>query len=160
MGMPVRAQILPLVLVVRYGFSTEFDAVGELDKIIEKKDQAWFGKFGQRIGKDTINKLESQTGPRLIVLLKNLQKADTGKHKAKTYNLLKFSQDPPSDKSLFPPYYKSHMDKFGTWIGLQRYDGPEIDLARLYVRSSARPVVEASYVSMRGSFVCRLRPIT
>ena len=152
-----KAVLPPLVLVIRYGFTAEHDAIDELDKVINLKGEAWFGKFGRRIGKATSEILATQEGHRLVVLLRNRSKADNGQPKFKAYKLIQMTEYPPRDRRLYPSYYKSHIDNIGTWIALQKYEGPEIDLSRLHVRRSVHSVLEACSVSMQGFFWCRLR---
>jgi hypothetical protein len=75
-----RKPVLPsLVLVIRYGFTAEHDAIDELDKVINLKGQAW--KFGRRVGKATSAILAAQEGHRLVILPRNRSKAGSGQPK-------------------------------------------------------------------------------
>lgn len=158
--MGTRLQQRPLVLVVRYGFTDKIDAAEELDKVIVKNGEAWFGKFGQRIGRPTVRLLESQGGKALVVLVKSRYKTEAGKYKSKTYELTRITNAAPPNENLFPPYYKSIMNEIRCWIGVRKHSGEDIDLARLSVRSSTRPVLQAFSSSMVGFFVCRLHDKT
>jgi hypothetical protein len=72
----------PLVLVIRYGFTTEHDAIDEWDKVINLKGQGWFANFGRRIGKATSAIIAAQEGHRLVILLRSRGKSVPGVHSA------------------------------------------------------------------------------
>ena len=145
------------VLVVRYGFAKDIDAIDELDKIFKSNHNVWFGKFGQRLGGRTAEDLLNQEQSTLVLLIRSRSSQASAKHRSKIYTLSGVSQTPPSDQRLYPSYYKRHMESIGTWLRLQNYDGPNVDLSQLYVRSSGSRVTEALTTSMRGFFLCRLR---
>src|SRR5262245_29411406 len=110
----------PLVVAVRYAVTGDVDAIEELDKVIGKKGEAWFGKFGQRIGPETARLIQSDDTS-LAVLIRNLSPADKGKYRFKTYLLKNISPTPPNDARLYPAYYKAHMTKITSWMAVRPY---------------------------------------
>jgi hypothetical protein len=145
-------------LVIRYGFTQKYDAIDEIEHVLARRDMAWFGKYGQPIGRSFSRYMTKAESEVLVILVtRAASKGGSGNNRAQTFRLVELSATPPKDSRSYPAYYRANLDRIGSWLQLKRYCGPDISLSDLAVRSSFRPVLEAMSVSQRGYFLCRLR---
>lgn len=143
-----------IYLVVRYGLLDDFDAIQELDKLIEKNGVAWFGKYGQPLSQ-AVEKASSDDNCDIFLTL--VRKAQSKQYVYKTYSVKKICRTRPSDVDKFPEYYLPVLNRISTWVAILPSNQPQVDLKDLVTKSSAIPVLESLGSSMRGHFLCRLR---
>ena len=148
-----------LVILIRYGRLDAFDAIDEIEKVMSKRKHAWFGKYGQPLNKrleEIVERKNHEVTVFLIRKTKDDEQQSLG-YRLHPYSLRSISRKIPEHKSEFPPYYLKHLGHISTWLLVEPYIGPKIELADLITKSSGMPVLNSLRSSMRGHFLCRLR---
>jgi hypothetical protein len=145
------------VIVVRCSMLDGYDPIGEIDKLVRSRKKAWFGKYGQPLGpqlKQTLN-----TGEREVfaLLIRKGSPEEGGEHIFKVYRLLDVAVEQTPSKGWYPSYYVSFLGRIRSWILLAPYDGPQITLDDLVTRSSGLPLRKSLARSMKGHFLAVLR---
>lgn len=142
-------------IVVRTGSLDELDAIAEVDATIGRSGACWFGKYGLPIGDSAI---KSKAGVEVAVhaVLVQSEKTEECGYSYGLYRLNALRRSKPPSGPV-PDYYKRVMHRFGCWLDLSAYDGPEATLSDLVVSSSLNPLLFALRSSVRGHFTCRLK---
>lgn len=145
-----------LYIVIRYGRLDEFDAVSEIEKVLAKRGNAWFGKYGQPLSRD-VERLVLSGKEDVYVVLAGKGDGEGKGYRGYFYNLKRITRDVPETQASFPAYYKKIMSRIGCWLELEPYNGTNLELKDLYTKSSLSPILQSLSGSMRGHFLCRSR---
>lgn len=148
----------PLYLVIRYGFTAKVDAVQEIEKVMAKRGKAWFGKYGQPIGRNLQQLVDAKKREVFVVLTRRGINADASGYFSQTFKLRQLTRTAPKHKAEFPSYYCEHLKNISSWLELEPYHGPRIDLKYLITVSSLIPLLHSFRASQRGHFLCKLWP--
>jgi hypothetical protein len=147
----------PHIIVIRCSLLDGFDPIGEIDNILKRRKGAWFGKYGQPIGPETKQTLDSKERKIYAVLVRKGKDEEGGQYIFKAYNILDVMRDELPVGAAYPKYYAAFMDRIRTWVFLAPYDGPDFNLGDLTTRSSFQPLRNSLSQSMKGHFNCVLR---
>lgn len=129
--------------------------IEEHQKVIDEAGAVWFGKMGQPISQNAIDKLNKQVEegiPTFIYLVKGNRR----KPNAYISNLVLASKTiPEEEKDLIPPYYKEleilRFIKF--WVKVTNLHEIDLkDLTKMGVASSVYPLLETLVKSSSGHF--------
>jgi hypothetical protein len=134
-------------LVVRVSNLQNNDVLKELDKLIQAKGFAWFGKFGK-----TIKRLIIGSDNHVIVALVAKKEAQ---ERFGFYKLTAMDYVKPSDGE-FPSYYADCLPRIKTWLRLEQLDQKDtLPFDQLKIASSNWKLSEALGRSMSGHFLCK-----
>jgi hypothetical protein len=150
-------QKTPIHLLIRFSdrLLENKGTIEEHQKVIEQEGAVWFGKMGQPISQNAIDKLNMQVEegiPTFIYLVKGNRK----KPNAYISNLVLASKTIPEDEiSLVPAYYKEleilrFINFWGKVTNLHEIDLK--DLSKMGVVSSVYPLLETLVKSSSGHF--------
>jgi len=147
----------PIYIVLRYGALDPTDAVAEIEKVLQKTGRAWFGKYGQplNIGIEQLVKYQEQKI--YAVLTRKARRNEGSGYVFRMYDVRDISRTVPKRKSSYPAYYLKNLRRIGSWVELEEYSGPKIDLSQLETKSSVQPLLQSLGSSMRAHFFCRSR---
>mgnify|MGYP001184702573 CR=1 FL=1 len=152
----------PTHLLIRFSnrLLEERETIEEHQKVIEKEGAVWFGKMGQPISQNAIDKLNKQVEdniPTFIYLVKGNRRQPT----AFISDLIIASKTIPEDeKNLIPSYYQEleiiRFIKFWAKIkNVHQIDNSELN--KISVASSVYPLQETLYKSSSGHFYVQER---
>ena len=140
-------------LVVRCSFIDGVDPIEEINRVIERKGHAWFGKYGGPLARSLGETVRDPNVNTFVVLVQK----DTGaNYAARPFRLLEVTKNRPKRRDHYPRYYDKVIGRIGDWLKVAPYDGPTFDIRKLQIRSSAQPLLRTLGLSMRGYFLCRL----
>jgi hypothetical protein len=146
------SQTILLLRISRLGL---VDPLAELDNVIAKRGEGWFGKVGRRISENTISRMGGIPMPVLIsVLYKPPKGAEPAQRYTGSYTLLQYSTHAPR-VGEFPSYYGQFMSSINTWLKLE--PAPPIELDSLITKSSGEKATNTMRNSMASFFFTRRR---
>ncbi len=129
--------------------------IEEHQKVIEQEGAVWFGKMGQPISQNAIDKLNKQVEDNIPTYI-YLVKGNRRKPKAYVSDLVVASKTIPEEEMcLIPPYYKElkiiQFIKF--WAKVTNLHEIDLkDLTKMGVVSSVYPLMETLVKSSSGHF--------
>lgn len=142
------------VFVIRCSLLDGFNPIEEIDRVLEAKGCAWFGKYGQSLGLGIQATVADQQKSSLAVLVYKSKSESGGAYVFRVYRAKKVAIGEAPKSGTFPAYYEKFLNRIGSWILLEEYVGPPIELHEIKTRSSAQPVLMSLSRSMRGHFSC------
>jgi len=145
-----------IYLVVRYGLIDEFNAVDELERVVDKHGYAWFGKYGQPLSLEIEKIVSSDTDDVYMTLVRKATITEVPGYVWRTYKVTGISRASPEKSNEYPSYYKATITRIRSWIRVRPTGEPEIDIKKLVTKSSSTPLTQSLGSSMRGHFLCRL----
>jgi len=152
----------PIHLLIRFSdrLLENRETISEHQKVIEQNGAVWFGKMGQPISQNAIDKLNKQVEeniPTFIYLVKGNRKLPT----AFICNLILAAKNIPEEEmNLIPTYYKeleiTRFIKFWAKVNnIQQIENSELN--KMSVASSVYPLQETLYKSSSGHFYIQER---
>lgn len=145
------------ILVLRVSNMDGRNAIDEIEDVISREGQVWFGKYGRQIGGKRLGSLAPKNGAQKYVLL--VYKEGSAGHSRYSYHWYELHghqfKRPPT--SLFPDYYKNFLPRIKSWLNLKptkQNMPPHEDLITI---SSYQPLRESLALSMSSHFYCKLR---
>jgi hypothetical protein len=153
-------QKTPIHLLLRFSdrLLENRGTIEEHQKVVEREGTVWFGKMGQPISQNAIDKLNQQVEDKIPTFI-YLVKGNRRKPSAYISDLIIASKTiPPEEESLIPVYYQEleiiRFIKF--WAKVRNiHEIESSDLNKMSVASSVYPLQETLIKSSSGHFYIR-----
>lgn len=134
-------------IALRFGehFAPECGTIAAHQEIIDRLGYVWYGKLGASITAQTIEEIEKQEDPKILLV-------NSGKTHRYWAHISEVTREQPP-VGEFPAYYKEKTEKMKTWFKVDSFElAPRGVMAQCTVVSSGSPLSEASKHSMSPYF--------
>ena len=130
-------------------FAPECGTIQAHEKVIKEFGYVWYGKLGSTVSSTNIQTILNNEEPKILLI-----------HSGKADRYWAYITDIKrelSEKEHVPEYYRNRTEDFHTWFKVIKFEKADKDvMKRCFVKSSNKPLGEASKHSMSPYFIIRV----
>ena len=130
-------------------FAPECGTIQAHEKVIKEFGYVWYGKLGSTVSSTNIQTILNNEEPKILLI-----------HSGKADRYWAYITDIKreiSEKQFVPEYYRDRTEDFHTWFKVIKFEKADKDvMKRCFVKSSNKPLGEASKHSMSPYFIIRV----
>ena len=130
-------------------FAPKCGTIQAHEEVIKEFGYVWYGKLGSTVSSTNIQTILNNEEPKILLI-----------HSGKTDRYWAYITDIKrelSEKQQVPEYYRNRMEDFHTWFKVVKFEKADKDvMKRCFVKSSNKPLGEASKHSMSPYFIIRV----
>ena len=130
-------------------FAPECGTIQAHEEVIKEVGYVWYGKLGSAVSSRNIQAILNNEEAKILLI-----------HSGKTDRYWAYITDIKreiSEKQFVPEYYRHRTEDFHTWFKVIKFEKADKDvMKRCFVKSSNKPLGEASKHSMSPYFIIRV----
>ena len=130
-------------------FAPECGTIQAHEEVIKEFGYVWYGKLGSAVSFTNTQTILNNEEPKILLI-----------HSGKTDRYWAYITDIKreiSEKQFVPEYYRHRTEDFHTWFKVIKFEKADKDvMKRCFVKSSNKPLGEASKHSMSPYFIIRV----
>ena len=130
-------------------FAPKCGTIQAHEEVIKEFGFTWYGKLGSAVSATNIQRILDNEEPRILLI-------HSGKPDRYWAYITDIKRELKDNKQV-PEYYRNRTKDFHTWFKVVRFEQADKDvMKRCFVKSSNKPLGEASKHSMSPYFIIRV----